>query len=150
MCSSKEHALRAIELAPLDATLQHILGRWCFGVANISFIEVGSEKKKMAPLTFSFKRGIASALFASPPVSTFEEALVHFLKHEELMAEKGGGMIRNKIFVGDTLLKLSRKDEAAKYFDLASKVKTSRKFGHGFLTFSPNRWRRKLKPIESM
>jgi hypothetical protein len=31
-------------------------------------------------------------------------------------------MIRNKIFIGDSLLKLSRKDEAAKYFESASKV----------------------------
>lgn len=71
----KEHALKAQELNPHDATIAHILGRWCFGVANISFIE----------------RGIASALFASPPVSSFEEALEHFLRHEQLLKDKGGG-----------------------------------------------------------
>jgi hypothetical protein len=71
----KEHALKAQELNPQDATVAHILGRWCFGVANISFIE----------------RGIASALFASPPVSSWEEALEHFLRHEQLLKDKGGG-----------------------------------------------------------
>jgi hypothetical protein len=70
------------------------------------------------------QRGIASALFAAPPVSSFEEALAHFLRHEELLQDKGGGLVRNKIFVGDTLLKLNRKDEAAKYFEQATKVKT--------------------------
>ncbi len=112
----KEHALRAQELMPEDATVAHILGRWCFGVAGISFIE----------------RGIASALFASPPVSTYEEALVHFQRHEELLKDKGGGMVRNKIFIGDSLLKLDRKTEAAEWFLKASKceVKTEsdRKF----------------------
>ncbi len=46
-----EHARKAAQLNPQDATVQHLLGRWCYAVANISFIE----------------RGIASALFASPP-----------------------------------------------------------------------------------
>ncbi len=31
--------------------------------------------------------------------STVDEALVYFLKHEELLAGKGGGMIRNKLRV---------------------------------------------------
>ena len=102
----KEYALKAQELAPEDATLAHILGRWAFGVANISFVE----------------RTLASAIFASPPTATFEEALEHFLRHETLLKDKGGGMIRNKIFIGDTLLKLDRKTEAAEYFLKASQA----------------------------
>lgn len=52
-----EHARKAAELNPQDATVQHLLGRWCFSIANISFIE----------------RNIASVLFAAPPTSTNEE-----------------------------------------------------------------------------
>lgn len=52
-----------------DPTVQHILGRWCFSVASVGFIE----------------RKLASVIFATPPESSFEEALPYFLKHEELL-----------------------------------------------------------------
>lgn len=66
--------------------------------------------------------GLDECLFFSQ--LTWSTALAHFLKHEELL--KGGGLIRNKIFIGDTYLKLNNKDKAAEYFKLAmeSKPKT--------------------------
>lgn len=42
-----------------DQTLNHLLGRWCFAVASISWME----------------RKLASAIFASPPESSYDEAL---------------------------------------------------------------------------
>ena len=98
----KEFALKAKQLNPKDATVAHILGRWCFGVANISFVE----------------RTAASAFFATPPSSTYEEAIDYFLEHEKLMEDKGG-MIRNKMYLGDSYMALSKKEEAAKWFEKA-------------------------------
>jgi hypothetical protein len=97
----KEHALKAQKLNPKDSTVVHVLGRWCFGVANISFVE----------------RTAASVIFATPPTSTFEEALDFFLQYDKLV--EGKGMIRNKLFIGDSYLKLGKKDEAAEWFKKA-------------------------------
>lgn len=44
----------------LKIFIDHVLGRWCFAVSNIGWME----------------RSLASALFASPPSSSFQEALV--------------------------------------------------------------------------
>ncbi|MGH0141787.1 UNVERIFIED_CONTAM: hypothetical protein FKN15_074612 [Acipenser sinensis] len=73
----KEHLQRAIELNPKDATAIHVLGLWCFAFAELPW----------------YQRKIAAMLFASPPSSTYEEALGYFLKAEEgmkLQIELGG------------------------------------------------------------
>lgn len=98
-----EHARRACELDPDDPTTQHLLGRWAYAVATVSFVE----------------RNVAALLFASPPTATLDEALRHFLRHEELLASKGGGMIRNKIFIGDCYVAMKDKDRAAMYYHAA-------------------------------
>jgi hypothetical protein len=47
-----------------DQTLNHLLGRWCYAVASVSWME----------------RKLASAIFATPPESSYDEALkVSFL-----------------------------------------------------------------------
>ena len=51
----KEHALKALEYKADDASVMHMLGKWCYNVANIGWLE----------------RTAASALFASPPTSTY-------------------------------------------------------------------------------
>ncbi|RXN00825.1 Regulator of microtubule dynamics protein 1 [Acipenser ruthenus] len=66
----KEHLQRAIELNPKDATAIHVLGLWCFAFAELPW----------------YQRKIAAMLFASPPSSTYEEALGYFLKAEEVDA----------------------------------------------------------------
>ncbi len=52
----KRHVDRAAELAPHDHTIQHLLGRFCYEVAELSWWE----------------RKMASTLFAEPPVATME------------------------------------------------------------------------------
>jgi len=98
----KEHALRSAELKPDDPTTQHLLGRWCFGVASVGWLE----------------RKIASALFASPPVSSYEEALRFFIRADELDPR----MIRNAIFIGDTYSILKRPDQAREWYQKALSI----------------------------
>ncbi|ESN90487.1 hypothetical protein HELRODRAFT_71234, partial [Helobdella robusta] len=60
----KEHIEMSISLNPTDPANHYLLGRWCYGVCMLSWME----------------RKIASSLFASPPVSTIDESLNHFLQ----------------------------------------------------------------------
>lgn len=68
----KEHISTAISLNPKEPTLHYLLGRWCSEVAALSWI----EKKA------------AAALFATPPESSYEEALQCCMKAEELLPEQ--------------------------------------------------------------
>ena len=58
----KEHADIAVGIHPEDATIQTVLGEWCFAVANVSMVE----------------RAAASTLFATPPSATYAEARAYF------------------------------------------------------------------------
>ncbi|GAA6097945.1 regulator of microtubule dynamics protein 1 [Tachysurus ichikawai] len=64
----RQHLERAVELNPKDATSFHILGYWCFAFAELPW----------------YQRKVAAVLFASPPTATYEEALVFFLRAEEV------------------------------------------------------------------
>ena len=64
----QEHIDKAIELSPDEAILHYLSGRWCFEVSGLSWL----EKKA------------ASALFAAPPESSYQDALQFFLRSEEL------------------------------------------------------------------
>jgi len=94
----KEHALKALEIRP-DATTTHLLGRWCYNVSSIGWIE----------------RKVAATLFASPPESSYDEALQYFLKAAEL--EKN--FPRNDLCAGDTYLQLGKKDKAKEFYQKA-------------------------------
>lgn len=69
--SFKEHVDIAIALAPADATLHHMLGRFCHQIANLSWI----EKK------------VASTLFGEVPAATLEDAARHLTRAYELKRE---------------------------------------------------------------
>ncbi len=53
----REHVEQAIKLAPNDNVLHHLLGRWCFEVAQLGWVA----------------RRAAAALFGEPPTSTVDE-----------------------------------------------------------------------------
>jgi len=101
----KEEALKAVELRPGDATTLHLLGRWCHSVASISWVE----------------RKVASALFATPPESSFEEALSFFLR----AAEANPNFIRNALYTADTYVLLKKSADAKTWYQKAGEMKST-------------------------
>ncbi|BFZ06868.1 hypothetical protein BsWGS_09907 [Bradybaena similaris] len=81
----KEHIQAAIKYKPSDALSHHMLGRWCYSVYMLSWVE----------------RKVASTLFAVPPTATLEEALDCFHKAEEL---KPKGSIDNALYLAKAYL----------------------------------------------
>merc|ERR1712183_272637 len=90
---------KAVALDPEDGGTFHFLGRWCWNVAGVSWVE----------------RGIASTFFAKPPESTYEEALGYFEKCDKT----GDSSILNLLWMGHCLKKLNRKEEAKKTYQKA-------------------------------
>ncbi|XP_062848118.1 regulator of microtubule dynamics protein 1 [Trichomycterus rosablanca] len=96
----RDHLVRAIELNPKDATSIHILGYWCFAFADLPW----------------YQRKIAAVVFASPPTSTFEEALAYFLRAEEV---DSNFYSKNLLMLGKTYIKLKDKEKALLWLNKA-------------------------------
>jgi len=62
------HIDKALEILPPEASLYHLRARWCYSVADLSWLE----------------RKVAATLFAEPPKSSYEEALASFLEVSEI------------------------------------------------------------------
>ncbi|MCF7902920.1 MAG: hypothetical protein K9M19_05785 [Candidatus Marinimicrobia bacterium] len=91
----KEHTMRAIELDPDDASNYHVMGRWHFALADLSWIE----------------RQVASIIYATPPAASFKEALNYFKKAHELDPED----LRNVLYIGKCYEELDDEEKAAEY-----------------------------------
>jgi len=95
----RDHALKSLEIKTGDSTVLHLMGRWCMGVASIGWIE----------------RKVASALFGTPPSSSYEEALEFFVKASEIE-----NTIRNSICAGDCCVQLKKRKEAHTWYQTAA------------------------------
>jgi len=89
----RKYTLKAIELDPEDDTWLHVMGRWHYTLADLSW----------------FKRQIAALIYATPPAASFEEAERYFARAAKLDPED----IRHFLWLGKTQLELG-KEEAAR------------------------------------
>lgn len=88
----KEHTLKAIELDPTEDSNYHVMGRWNFALADLSWVE----------------RQVASVIYAKPPAASFESAVEFFTKAHELNPND----IRHLLWLGKSYEKLGQKDKA--------------------------------------
>lgn len=102
----KEHWLKANAADPNDGVTLHSLGRWCYEVTSLSWVH----------------RKIAQAFFASPPQSTYPEALEYLLESEK----KSPNLIaNNSLLLAKTYLALGDKSRAKEYFERVIEFKTT-------------------------
>jgi len=89
----KEYFANAIALNDKDPTSHHLLGLWCFTFADMSWVMTK----------------LAATLFATPPSSTYQEALDRFLFAENL---EPNFYKKNTVMIGKTLQKMNKHNEA--------------------------------------
>lgn len=80
-----------------------MLGNFAFGLADMPW----------------YQRKIVSAIFATPPTGTYEEALDYFLKAEE---KKANFYSMNLLFIGKCYYNLKKYEQAKEFLDRAANV----------------------------
>lgn len=94
---------KAIALDPKDATSRHILGQWCYTLADMSWIE----------------RRAASALFGTPPTSTYADALEQYLAAESISP---GFWKKNMFCIAQSYDKLNDRAQAKMWLEKAQQI----------------------------
>ncbi|XP_042543759.1 regulator of microtubule dynamics protein 3 isoform X1 [Dipodomys spectabilis] len=98
--SFKEHIDKAIALQPENPRAHFLLGRWCYQVSHLSWL----EKKT------------ATALFESPLSASVQDALQSFLKAEEL---RPGFSKAGRVYISKCYRELGKNSEARRWMKLA-------------------------------
>jgi len=97
-----EHTKKAIELDPEDAANYHVMGRWHYTLADLSWVE----------------RQVASVIYAKPPQASFEEARKYF----QTAIDKDPEDIRNYVWLGRTQEALDNESGARKAYNSALEI----------------------------
>jgi tetratricopeptide (TPR) repeat protein len=95
----KDHTLKAIELDPEDDGNYHVMGRWNYTLADLSW----------------FERKIAGLIYAKPPVASFAEAADYFKKAISLEPTD----VRNHLWLGNTYVALDDNEAAKEEYNAA-------------------------------
>ena len=98
----EEFGLKAIELDPSYDGSLHLLGRWHYELADLSWIE----------------RTVAKIVYETPPKASFEESI----KFYKMAIEAKSDEIRHYLWLGKSLIKLKNKEEAIKYLQAATEM----------------------------
>ena len=93
----QKHALKAIKLDPTNDGTYHVMGRWYFEVASLSWIE----------------RKMAEIIYTKPPVGSYEEAIFYFKKAIEIKNDE----IRHYFWIAKTYIAMNQLDQAKQYLN---------------------------------
>lgn len=99
----KEHVEEALTLKPSDPTLHHLLGRFLFEVASLSWVE----------------RKVATTLFGDVPYATYSEALESLTRAEELTEAPWK---ENRLLVAKCFIQMGEYSQALEWLDKAEEV----------------------------
>ncbi len=98
----EEYGLKAIELDPTYDGSLHLLGRWHYELADLSWIE----------------RTVAKIVYETPPKASFEESVEFYKKAIEAKADE----VRHYLWIGKAFIKLKNTAEAKKYLQAATEM----------------------------
>jgi tetratricopeptide (TPR) repeat protein len=98
----EEYGLKAIELDPTYDGSLHLMGRWHYELADLSWIE----------------RTIAKIVYETPPKASFEESVEFYNKAIDAKPDE----VRHYLWIGKALIKLTVKEEAKKYLQTATEM----------------------------
>lgn len=90
--------MKALKINPNDADLHHLLGRFKYEVANLSWIE----------------RKVAATLFSEPPSASYEDAIDSFQKAENFSVEVN---LQNRLFLSKCYIALSKYELACDWLE---------------------------------